>query len=229
MNATKIVFSPTGGTEKVADALAGELAGTDGVVTRVDLRDSHAGAEGVSLDANALAVIAAPCYAGRVPAVAMERLGTIAGNGAKAVVAIAYGKTVPMTTRCWNSRTAPRQRDLLWSRRSRPSRSIRSRVSLPPASRARAKFGRSRCSHGRLRERCSARPVVMSQFPAIVRIAKRVRCRWFPRRRTCARRAVRALRAVRWAPSTPRALQCPRSAASRACAAWRSVLSRRAA
>lgn len=91
MNATKIVFSPTGGTEKVADALAGELAGTDGVVTRVDLRDSHAGAEGVSLDANALAVIVAPCYAGRVPAVAMERLGTIAGNGAKAVVAIAYG------------------------------------------------------------------------------------------------------------------------------------------
>lgn len=228
MNATKIVFSPTGGTEKVADALAGELAGTDGVVTRVDLRDSHAGAEGVSLDANALAVIAAPCYAGpcqRWRWSACERLRATAQRRSSP----SPTETVPMTTRCWNSRTAPRQRDLLWSRRSRPSRSIRSRVSLPPASRARAKFGRSRCSHGRLRERCSARSVVMSQFPAIVRIAKRVRCRWFPRRQTCARRVVRALRAVRWAPSTPRALQCPRSAASRACAAWRSVLSRRAA
>lgn len=91
MSFTKIVFSPTGGTEKVADALTRELADTDGTVTRVDLCDSHAGAEGISLDADALAVIAAPCYAGRVPAVAMERLGTIAGNGAKAVVAIAYG------------------------------------------------------------------------------------------------------------------------------------------
>ena len=39
MNVVKIVFSPTGGTQKVADALAEELAKDGGSISQIDLSD----------------------------------------------------------------------------------------------------------------------------------------------------------------------------------------------
>lgn len=83
-----IVFSPTGGTKKVADYLTGAL---DGDVTTVDLTDSKQDFDTVSLTKEDVAVISVPSYGGRVPAVAAERLSQVHGNGARAVLVCVYG------------------------------------------------------------------------------------------------------------------------------------------
>lgn len=67
MNVVKIVFSPTGGTQKVADALAEELAKDGGSISQIDLSDPAMEKADLCVDADTLAVIAAPCFAGRVP------------------------------------------------------------------------------------------------------------------------------------------------------------------
>lgn len=91
MNVVKIVFSPTGGTQKVADALAEELAKDGGSISQIDLSDPAMEKADPCVDADALAVIAAPCFAGRVPALVLDRLAKVTSNGAKAVVTIVYG------------------------------------------------------------------------------------------------------------------------------------------
>lgn len=83
-----IVFSPTGGTKKVADYLTGALAGD---ITTVDLTDSKQDFDAVSLTKEDVAVISVPSYGGRVPAVAAERLGAVHGNGARAILVCVYG------------------------------------------------------------------------------------------------------------------------------------------
>lgn len=83
-----IVFSPTGGTKKVADCLTGAL---EGEVTTVDLADSKRDFRAVSLEKEDVAIISVPSYGGRVPAVAVERLGMVRGNGAKTVLVCVYG------------------------------------------------------------------------------------------------------------------------------------------
>ena len=88
MKLDDIVFSPTGGTKKVADCLTGTL---EWDVTTVDLTDSKQNFNAVSLAKEDVAVISVPSYGGRVPAVAVERLGMIHGNGARAVLVCVYG------------------------------------------------------------------------------------------------------------------------------------------
>ena len=83
-----IVFSPTGGTKKVADGLTGAL---EGDITTVDLTDSKQDFDAVSLTKEDVAVISVPSYGGRVPAVAAERLGVVHGNGARAILVCVYG------------------------------------------------------------------------------------------------------------------------------------------
>lgn len=83
-----IVFSPTGGTEKVADDLIGAL---EGDVTTVDLTDSKQNFQTVHLNREDVAIISVPSYGGRVPAVAVERLGMVHGNGARAIQVCVYG------------------------------------------------------------------------------------------------------------------------------------------
>lgn len=67
MNVVKIVFSPTGGTQKVADALAEELTKNGGLISQIDLSDPAMEKADLCVDADALAVIAAPCFAGVCP------------------------------------------------------------------------------------------------------------------------------------------------------------------
>ena len=83
-----IVFSPTGGTKKVADDLIGAL---EGDVTTVDLTDSKQNFQTVQLNREDVAIISVPSYGGRVPAVAVERLGMVHGNGARAILVCVYG------------------------------------------------------------------------------------------------------------------------------------------
>lgn len=86
MNAIELTFSPTGGTKRAADALSGGL----GVEARaVDLASPDFA--GLSLGEDDVAVLAVPSYAGRVPAIAAERLSQVAGNGARAVLVCVYG------------------------------------------------------------------------------------------------------------------------------------------
>lgn len=84
----EIIFSPTGGTERVAHILVSELGGESG---QVDLTDRHMDFGGICLNREDLAVIAVPSYGGRVPAIAAERISRLQGNGAVAVIACVYG------------------------------------------------------------------------------------------------------------------------------------------
>ncbi len=84
----KICFSPTGGTDKAASIVANALSDA---VTTVDLTDRQQDFGTIEIDKDAMAVIAAPAYGGRVPSVAIERLSQIRGNGCKAVLMAVYG------------------------------------------------------------------------------------------------------------------------------------------
>ncbi len=88
MKVCGISFSPTGGTRKAALAVAEALSDT---VVSVDLTDSAFDFGSVRLDAGDVAVIATPAYGGRVPAVAIQRLAQIQGNGAWAILMAVYG------------------------------------------------------------------------------------------------------------------------------------------
>lgn len=87
MKLYEIVFSPTGGTKKAADLLAGQLEGT---VVPVDLTRSNP-AVPAGITGEDVAVIAVPSYGGRVPAVAAQRLARLNGNGARAILVCVYG------------------------------------------------------------------------------------------------------------------------------------------
>ena len=78
-------FSPTGGTKKVADAIA---VGLNTPVEDVDLTKEIAVPKLAGNDA-LLAVL--PVYAGRVPQISLERLSALKGNGQKAVAVVVYG------------------------------------------------------------------------------------------------------------------------------------------
>lgn len=86
MSVYSIVFSPTGGTQKVMDVLGREF----GVMKKVDLSLNKSFSD-VSFTPNDVCLIGVPSYGGRVPQVAMERFKQIKGNGAKAVVVVVIG------------------------------------------------------------------------------------------------------------------------------------------
>ena len=88
MKLYEIVFSPTGGTQKVADLLTKTLGEGSAAV---DLTDPTADFSDVSLTSEDVAVIAVPSYGGRVPVPAARRLGAIKGGGARAVLVCVYG------------------------------------------------------------------------------------------------------------------------------------------
>lgn len=88
MKLYNIVFSPTGGTQKAASLLAGAL---EGDATPIDLTDSRQDFSALHLSEEDVAVIAVPSYGGRVPAVAVERLTALNGQGARAVLVCVYG------------------------------------------------------------------------------------------------------------------------------------------
>lgn len=88
MNCTEILFSPTGGTKRAADILAGALADA---VKIVDLTDAAGNFSGQSLEGCDIAVIAVPSFGGRVPQTAAGRLTKMNGQGTKAVLVCVYG------------------------------------------------------------------------------------------------------------------------------------------
>lgn len=77
-------FSPTGGTKKVTEILTSCLED----VRMVDVTLHPASQE---LTENDICIVSVPSYGGRVPAIALERLASVRGNGAKAIAVVAFG------------------------------------------------------------------------------------------------------------------------------------------
>ena len=77
-------FSPTGGTKKIADAIA---AGFTLPIEEVDLTT----AKSTVLGKSDILMAVLPVYAGRIPSVASERLSTIKGSGQNAIAVVVYG------------------------------------------------------------------------------------------------------------------------------------------
>ena len=88
MNVVEIVFSPTGGTEKVAHMLGGHWSES---TIKIDLSDAKTDFTQCSIDQEDQVLIAMPSFGGRAPAVAIERLKKITGNGAKCTLVCVYG------------------------------------------------------------------------------------------------------------------------------------------
>lgn len=88
MKFVQIVFSPTGGTQKVAEAIT---KCWNGDIEKIDLSDTAKDFSSVNVDSDSCVLIAVPSFGGRVPAVAVERLSKINGNNAKCVVVCVYG------------------------------------------------------------------------------------------------------------------------------------------
>ena len=88
MNTVEIIFSPTGGTEKVAHLLGRQ--GSENPV-KIDLSDARTDFSQCVISEEDQVLVAMPSFGGRAPAVAMERLKQIAGNGAKCTLVCVYG------------------------------------------------------------------------------------------------------------------------------------------
>lgn len=85
--ATLIYFSPTGGTLGAARRIAGEFRAPVEEVDITGPREPWAREFGP----DELVVAAAPCYGGRVPAPAAQRLTHFSGRGTPAVAVVAFG------------------------------------------------------------------------------------------------------------------------------------------
>lgn len=88
MNIHQITFSPTGGTRRVSELLCKGI--TDKSHT-TELCTKEKDFIPPSIATDDLAVISMPVYAGRVPALAVERLKKIKSSGAKCIIIAVYG------------------------------------------------------------------------------------------------------------------------------------------
>lgn len=88
MNTIEIIFSPTGGTEKVAHILGGHWSES---IIKIDLSDAKTDFSKCVIGKEDQVLIAMPSFGGRAPSVAIERLKQIAGNGAKCTLVCVYG------------------------------------------------------------------------------------------------------------------------------------------
>ncbi|MCI8935087.1 MAG: 4Fe-4S binding protein [Clostridiaceae bacterium] len=88
MNLVQIIFSPTGGTQKAADIFTAEW---NGPAKTIDLTSPQEDFSQIVLSPDDLALIALPCYEGRVPALAAGRLAQIKGAGARCALLCVFG------------------------------------------------------------------------------------------------------------------------------------------
>lgn len=88
MNVVEIIFSPTGGTEKAAHILGSYWSEN---TVKIDLSDSKTDFSQCVIHEEDQVLIAMPSFGGRAPAVAIERLKQITGNGAKCTLVCVYG------------------------------------------------------------------------------------------------------------------------------------------
>ena len=83
----QIVFSPTGGTERVSKAITQNWSDVD----TIDLSAPDTKFADICFDSDSLAVIAMPSFGGVAPQLALNRLAMLKGNGTKCVIVAVYG------------------------------------------------------------------------------------------------------------------------------------------
>lgn len=88
MSILQIVFSPTGGTEKVAEIITNAW---EKPVNKIDLSYAETDYSSLDLGKEDVAVIAVPSYGGRVPALAAQRISAIHGQQTPCVIVCVYG------------------------------------------------------------------------------------------------------------------------------------------
>ena len=88
MKINMIVFSPTGGTLKVANIFA-TVIGSD--IIQIDLTNPKTNFSTISFCSDDVCIVAVPSYGGRVPAVADSRLRQLRGGQARAILISVYG------------------------------------------------------------------------------------------------------------------------------------------
>ncbi len=79
----QLTFSPTGGTQKVANLLT---QGLGEEFVSLDLMDRFLNLSSIPFTPADCCLVAVPSFGGRVPAPAVRRLRAITGNGARAVL-----------------------------------------------------------------------------------------------------------------------------------------------
>ncbi|MCI8622432.1 MAG: 4Fe-4S binding protein [Provencibacterium sp.] len=84
----EIVFSPTGGTQKVSEAFTESFCSES---IRVDLTDCTLDFSRFSFQEEDICIVSVPSYGGRVPATAVSRLQSMKGNRARAILVAVYG------------------------------------------------------------------------------------------------------------------------------------------
>jgi len=84
MSTYNLIYSPTGGTQRVMDIL-GNAFGADTVI------DLCRPVQPLELKAEDLILLGLPSFGGRIPAGSGDRVRQIRGNGAKAVLVAVYG------------------------------------------------------------------------------------------------------------------------------------------
>lgn len=88
MKVVEIIFSPTGGTEKVAHIIGGHWSEN---AVKIDLSDSIIDFTKCKISKDDMVLVAMPSFGGRAPAVAIERFRQIKGNGARCTIVCVYG------------------------------------------------------------------------------------------------------------------------------------------
>lgn len=88
MSVYALVFSPTGGTRRVADIVA---IGVDPKCQMIDLMSRETDFSTISFTAEDICIVAVPSFGGRVPDVAVQRIRAVKGGGAAAIAVAVYG------------------------------------------------------------------------------------------------------------------------------------------
>lgn len=88
MTIHQIAFSPTGGTRRVSELLCSGIEAKS-ILTELCVKEEELCLP--SIAAGDLVVVSMPVYAGRVPALAVERLNAVESNGATCVIVAVYG------------------------------------------------------------------------------------------------------------------------------------------
>lgn len=87
MNCFQLIFSPTGGTERVAKAITQTWPN----VQTIDLSAQNFTAPAIPFSADDLVLIAMPAFEAMAPQPALDRLALLQGNGARCALAAVYG------------------------------------------------------------------------------------------------------------------------------------------
>lgn len=97
MHLNVLFFSPTGGVRKVAVLLAEAMAEH---AEYVDLSLTLNGQRSVCFTSQDVCLIAVPSFGGRVPEIAAQRIASVQGGGARAVLVSVYGNRHDEDTLC---------------------------------------------------------------------------------------------------------------------------------